>query len=157
MASLFWLFSIPGYALACSCDLDLKVLGKSEKDQIKIARKKAVAVFSGKVLDITYDEKHRFYYARFRVENSWKNVADEEVVVSGLTMCCLCDWIFEVGKSYLIYAGKYDSIENSYRVSHCSRSQLLHDSEMDLKVLGEGKNGQGTKVEPSPRSKNLVP
>lgn len=95
-------------------------------------------MFSGKVLDITYDERHSFYYARFRVENSWKNVADEEVVVSGLTICCLCDWVFEVGRSYLIYANKYDPIENSYGASHCSRSQFLGDAEMDLKVLGEG-------------------
>ena len=34
-------------ALACSCDLDMKLLSKPEAEQIRIAQKRAKAIFSG--------------------------------------------------------------------------------------------------------------
>jgi hypothetical protein len=153
ITSLAWLLLFPVHSFACSCNLDLKLLSKSEKKQVKIAEKEALAVFSGEVVELTYDEKRNFYYAKFKVLNSWKNVSADEVTVSGSTMCCLCDWVFKVGESYLIYAEQYDAIRNFYGASHCSRSQFLSDAEIDLNVLGKGKNRKAAKPD-SVRPKN---
>jgi hypothetical protein len=143
LASILWLLLLPSVGLACTCTLDIPLLRKPEEQQIKIARNRAKAVFLGRVVGIDVDEQTKTYRARIKVQRSWKNVGTDEVVVSGTTTCCVCEYIFHVGESYLVYASEYDRAKNEYGTSICTRSRPLADAGKDLQVLGEGKKHAG--------------
>jgi hypothetical protein len=58
--------------------------------------------------------------------------------VFGYTECCACDYTFDVGKSYIVYA--YLNTEtNRFGTSICLRTKPLEDAAEDLKYLGQGK------------------
>ena len=130
---------LPSVGLACSCTLDIALLRKAEDQQIKIARKRAKAVFLGQVIDTSIDEKTKGYRARIKIQRSWKNVGVDEVIVSGTTMCCICEYVFHVGETYLVYANDYDRKDNAYGTSICTRTVPLAEAEKDVRVLGKGR------------------
>jgi len=132
-------------ALACSCDLDMKLLSKPEAEQIRIAQKRAKAVFSGQVIDITVDEKSKSYWARIKVQRSWKNTTFDEVIIRGTTICCICEYVFLPGENYLIYASDYDHATKEYGTSICTRTVTLAQAATDLRVLGKAKTHSGDK------------
>jgi hypothetical protein len=134
-----WTVLFASIANACTCSLDISLLRKPEEQQVKIARKRAKVVFLGKVVEITDDETSKSYRARIRVLHSWKNISGDEVIVSGTTMCCICEYIFHVGETYLIYASDYDHKRKQYGTSICTRTVPLDQADLDLRVLGKGK------------------
>lgn len=82
---------------------------------------------------------------RFKVDRWWKGDVKDEVVLftgeikmsDGLRSASSCDYDFEIGKSYLIYAYEF---EDQVQTDYCSRTRLLEKAEEDLKELGEGKS-----------------
>jgi hypothetical protein len=130
---------LPSVGLACSCTLDIALLRKPEDQQIKIARKRAKAVFLGQVVDISIDENTKSYRARIKIQRSWKNIGVDELIVNGTTMCCICEYVFHVGETYLVYANDYDRQGNEYGTSICTRTVPLLEAEKDLRVLGKGR------------------
>lgn len=153
-AGVVWLLLLPSVALACTCNLDFPLLRKPEVQQIKIARKKAKAVFLGRVVGIDVDDQTKTYRARIRVQRSWKNVSADEVVVSGTTICCICEYVFHVGESYLVYASEYNRAKNEYGTSICTRSKPLAGASKDLQVLGKGKAHAGEQAALSGQAKH---
>jgi hypothetical protein len=139
LVSVVWLLLVPSVGLACTCTLDIPLLRKPEEQQIKIARKRAKAVFLGRVVGIDVNERNKTYRARISVLRSWKNVSADEVVISGTTVCCICEYVFHVGETYLVYASEYDRAKDEYGTSICTRSRPLANAERDLRVLGKGK------------------
>ena len=77
---------------------------------------------------------------RFKVQNLWKgDVANEAILVNsqmrrddGATIIGDCDYDFEVGEKYLIYANATNGV---MRTSGCSRTNLLRKVKKDLKLL----------------------
>jgi hypothetical protein len=106
--------------------------------------KKADAVFSGRVESISNKR------ATLKIEQVWKGELSGDVVMllGGSTFkpkrkvaikfpFTSCDYEFDVGERYLIYAshmeGKY------FRTWKCTRTRRLQYAEEDLHELGQGK------------------
>jgi hypothetical protein len=113
--------------------------------------KKADAVFSGRVESISNKR------ATLKIEQVWKGELSDEVVMllGGSTFkprrkatikfpFTSCDYEFDVGERYLIYAsrmgGKY------FRTWRCTRTRRLQDAGEDLRELGPGKLSGSTGV-----------
>ncbi|MEJ7849250.1 MAG: hypothetical protein WKF92_14300 [Pyrinomonadaceae bacterium] len=133
------LLFIPRIAVACSCDLPQ--LGKTEKQLIKLERKKSQAVFVGEVTEIiapktASGEEAWTAEVRFKVLQTWKGVTTETVSVFTANRCCICGYKFAVGERYLVYA--YSSDED-WATSFCTRTKILSEADEDLKVLGKNK------------------
>lgn len=103
-----------------------------EPKSVKVALKRATAVFSGEVLETKSGVN--FLQARFRVERSWKGVEAEEVLV--MTDGSAESTHYRVGEKYLVFAGTRDG---KLFTGMCSRTKKLEYAEGDLQQLGEGK------------------
>ena len=153
-----WVFLIFCFAVgansvfACSC-LPVGTVGEELKE--------AGAVFSAKLIAKEYrksandalnafsgltDEQRagaEVLVYKFQVENWWKGNSAKEVVLftdtvklaNGETGVSSCDFPFEIGKSYLVYAFK---VENDLSTNYCTRTKLLEKAGDDLKLLGKG-------------------
>ena len=129
----------PGIGFACSCSLP--PMGKTEKQLIKLERKKSQAVFVGEVTEIiapktASGEEAWTAEVRFKVLQTWKGITTETVSVFTANRCCICGYKFEVGERYLIYA--YSSDKN-LGTNFCTRTKTLSEANADLKVLGKNK------------------
>ena len=138
-------------ALGCTCQRNLFFV-KSEKTQVNEARKYSDVVFSGIVTEIIVDEKAQTYEARFKVLESWKGIEAETVSLFGGTECCFCEYMFEVGESYLIYASARIPYKNELGTTICSLTKPLAKAAVDLKYLGKKKKG-GSSGQISPVAK----
>jgi hypothetical protein len=69
---------------------------------------------------------------------------DAEVVTA--VSSATCGYNFEVGKSYLVYAGTFDGKLN---VSLCSRTALIDQAGEDLQALGLGATPVNPKTPPA--------
>ncbi|MEP6902271.1 MAG: hypothetical protein ABJA66_11005, partial [Actinomycetota bacterium] len=79
---------------ACTCDLPV---GKqSPKKQIKKAYKESMAVFYGEVIEITLKPENFYVTVKFKVEKSWKNQSDSEVIIQTGQGGGDCGYKFEV-------------------------------------------------------------
>jgi hypothetical protein len=137
--SFVGLLFAPSIAFACSCSLP--PIGKTETQLIKLERKKSQAVFSGKVIEIiapktASGEEAWVAEVRFKVMQTWKGVTTETVSVFTANICCICDYNFDVGERYLVYAY---SADDNLATSICRRTKLLSEAGEDLKVLGKSK------------------
>ena len=101
---------------------------------VPYALREATAVFSGRVVS-TNDGK-----VRFRVERAWKGATAGEVLEmkgqylrrDGVTMMTDCDYFFEVGSWYLVYAyGPPDRMETNA----CTRTTNALLAAKDLEEL----------------------
>jgi len=88
-------------------------------------------VFAGKVTEVDY----RSGRAKFSVQRIWKGARVGEIVISSGNSSC--DWRFEKGESYLVYAYSLPETR-TYTTHQCTRTGRLADATEDLKVLGEG-------------------
>ena len=127
----------PSIAFACSCSLP--PIGKTEKQLIKLERKKSQAVFVGEVTEIiapktTSGEEAWTAEVRFKVLQTWKGITTETVKVFTANRCCICGYEFAVGERYLVYA--YSS-NKDLGTSFCTRTKTLSEASKDLKVLGK--------------------
>jgi hypothetical protein len=77
--------------------------------------KRAKAVFIGKVIDVSIDDRpfrgtqryNNLYKIRFSVEKSWKDQASEITVVSDNGQSECGRFSFQVGQKYLVYANTH--------------------------------------------------
>ncbi len=91
---------------------------------------------------------------KFQVERWWKGEVTTEIILltsetknsDGTGSNSGCDYSFKKGESYLIYANGKGS---QLRTDACSRTKLLTKAEVDLKILGEGKEPVEKKNEPN--------
>ncbi|HEX5735279.1 MAG TPA: hypothetical protein VF131_20790 [Blastocatellia bacterium] len=114
-------------ALGCRC----QVPDNSFKKQVKGARKQADIVFSGKVIETTFDKRTRPVLTTFRVEEYWKGAGGDEITL--VTFPTTCSYFFDMDKSYLVYANSY---ENEFLdTSICHRTQRLEGANREIKIL----------------------
>lgn len=137
--SFIWLLLAATVGLGCTCQRNILGIEKSEKNQVREARKYADVVFSGIVTEIIVDEKARTFEARFKVLESWKGVEAKTISLFGGSECCFCEYMFEVGESYLLYASARVGYKNKLGTTICSRTKPLSKAEIDLKYLGKKK------------------
>jgi hypothetical protein len=150
LLSFIWLLVAAEISLGCTCQRPYFI--KSEKQQVKEAREYSEVVFSGTVTEIIVDEKAHTFEARFKVLESWKGVESETVSLFGGTECCFCEYIFEIGESYLLYASPRVGYQNKLGTTICSRTKPLSKAEIDLKYLKKKKKG-GSSGQTSPVAK----
>ena len=117
-----------------------EALDTEKKFRAAIAKelRQSAVVFSGEAVERNASG------LRFRVERVWKGKAADEIVFSPrmdagyssddgreffIDSCAL---LFEVGKSYLVYA---HHVGDELFVSKCSRTRFLEDAERDINEL----------------------
>jgi hypothetical protein len=135
------------------------------EDLVKDSVESSARVFVGKVVAFEYRKgiPNEFMQAKgidyetkvvkFQVERWWKAetprntflVTDETKNADGTGSGSGCDYKFEKGKSYLVYAYRK---EGHLRTDSCSRTQTLIDAGEDIRILGEGKEHVDEKIEP---------
>lgn len=134
-------FLLHGDAIACSCSpIDGSL---SDAQLVRQARKKADAVFTGKVIAIREFGTDKLEVS-FEVDRVWKGKIPGQAVVltdSDKTHCRF-GVLFQEGARYIVYAEKaYASLVTSI----CTRTAKVSESLLDVKILGRGK---------TPESKN---
>jgi hypothetical protein len=127
-------------ALACSCVLQT----------VAQAKQAAAAIFEGRVTSIvdapvSGADMNPERSVTLSVVRSWRSLENQETVTlrtakSGAT----CGYAFEIGTSYLVYAG---GEPGKLLVNSCSRTRLLSEASEDLAALGGGVTP--SKVEPT--------
>jgi hypothetical protein len=118
----------PERLLACQCIAPALDTEEDFRAAVSTSLNRADAVFSGEVT-----EMDRFTI-KFRVQEVWKGDIKEEVTlvtgayvdVGGLVVSSRCGPLFEVGKSYLVFARRP---EGELQAERCSWTGLLSDSE----------------------------
>jgi hypothetical protein len=134
---LSFVLTLAGFepALACWCARKTLYTEQEFTAAVAEAYRFSSAVFSGEVI-----EKNRTQI-KLKVAKVWKGAVAEEVMLSseyyvkknGETFIEVCAYSsFEIGKSYLIYAGLF---ENQLQVHECSRTQFLNRAARDIKRL----------------------
>ena len=136
-----------------------------------VARDASAAVFSGRVValldrrvaphDSTPEGSPRrdgesAYVAKttrqlrvtIEVLEVWKGDIPARTEVYTANECCVCGFPFELGKDYLIYAGR--ASRGALAVSLCSRTRELSKADEDIAGLGPG-------VAPSKRDSPMQP
>jgi hypothetical protein len=116
-------------ALACSCVFPT----------VEQAKQDAVALFEGRVTSIVDApaagaDVDSEYSVTLHVARSWRGLEKQARVTlrtakSGAT----CGYAFEVGTSYLVYAG---GAPGKLEVNSCSRTRRLREASEDLAALG---------------------
>jgi hypothetical protein len=101
------------------------------------ARDKAKAVFSGEVVEVIENPQVFYIEVRFKVENSWKHVRTDQLVIRTGRGGGDCGYRFEVGERYLVYA--YGSDVPAFETNICQRTKRLIDAQEDLKLLGKSR------------------
>lgn len=116
---------------ACSCELQQS--NSSLEQQVKAAKKKSKAVFSGEVLEINESPDKDFLLVSIRVRSIWKGVKGKEIVVVTGKGKGDCGYPFQVGKNYLVYA--YKTSNRQLATNICQRTALLSDANKDILIL----------------------
>ena len=124
----------PRSASACSCSRPAPSIARD------LAR--AAAVFSGEV--VGFAPERGGYGAdevRFAVRRVYKGELPEPSITFGDRYFGTCRYEFEVGESYLVWAGRGDITgEGGYLSTHiCTRTARLADASADLEQLGDGR------------------
>ena len=125
--AVFCFFTLSaGDAFACSCVLPSK---QSLSKKVKKSYQEAAAVFYGEVTEITQKPENFYVTVKLKVERSWKNQAESEVIIQTGRGGGDCGYRFEIGKKYLVYA--YRS-ESTLETNICLRTSA---SDADSKYL----------------------
>ena len=101
---------------------------------VKAALRNSGAVFAGEVLSESKNGSERTF--EFLVKRYWKGAGKKKIKVSVHESARYQAW-FEVGKSYLVFAGADE--DGRLYDSRCSGSKLLSEASEDLKALGRAK------------------
>jgi hypothetical protein len=120
-------------SLACSCPQ----IGTFE-DMFRWKVKSHLTVFSGEVINVVKKDKSTEF--TFRVDQFWKGVDNEEIVVS--TDHSSCAYGFEPGEKYLVLAAVWEGLLST---GSCSGNRPLEKADKELKILGEGKTPEKKK------------
>lgn len=131
-----------GPARACSC---------AGVPSVEEGLRGSDAVFSGEMVrggvqDPDPEDGTMIGGIEFRVDRSWKGVSGDSAVVYGQATPYYgkleegqmytensCAYLFEKGRSYLIYASRY---EDGFQVGGCDRTAPLASADRDLDALG---------------------
>ena len=113
--------------LACTC---------LSKETPKGAYKSAANIFTGTVLSIEQSPPYEIRIT-FRVLRSYKGFVAETITVRTAFLGSECAYYFEGGKSYLVYAYGHP---NSLNTSNCSRTSPIHESQEEIRSLGNGRD-----------------
>lgn len=151
LAALFAAALAPA-AFGCSC---------MPEPTVERARKEASAVFSGRYVGAEYrkgivnelaemmqetegaKQGYEVLVLKFEVGRWWKGGPAREVILvsqqtraaDGTETVSMCDFHFEQGESYLVYA--YGS-KGGLETGSCTRTKKLKRAAKDLKALGKG-------------------
>jgi hypothetical protein len=132
------LWSAP--ALACKCRLQT----------VEEAKQDAVAIFEGRVTAVVDEPKTEANMfpgksVTIALVRSWRGFENQEAVTLRTNeSSASCGYMFEVGKTYLVYGvGELDKP----LVTNCGRTRLLSEANEDLAALGAGVTP--VKVEPA--------
>lgn len=122
-----WLIVSPLHASACDCYIPENALEALEKSD---------AVFTGKVKKIKKVLQQGSTYDAVLIEvgETWKGVDESQVII--YTEWSSCQFEFESGQQYLLYAYK---VGEQYHVINCGRSTTVAKGAEDIKLLGGGK------------------
>jgi hypothetical protein len=128
--------SFPLVSHACSC---------VNNPDPKTAMNNAEAVFVGKVLKVKQERKQKGIIGAieyrdvnlFQVEKTWKGIEQSQIMIYDNGHDESCGYVFEEGKTYIIYA--YKSKDGELYTSYCSRTAELSHANADLEQLGKGK------------------
>jgi hypothetical protein len=97
------------------------------------------AVFAGEVIDVEEDTSGGMpplSPVTLEVEESWKGVSEERVVVRGYGPEVSCGIEFREGESYLVYARDNESRDVPLEIDFCDATKPLASAEADLAALG---------------------
>jgi len=126
--------SFPSVASACSC---------AELPTAAEELERSKAVFSGKVLDIKDKRSADGYVTksvRFKVTNTWKGVAQSQIIITTGQGGGDCGFNFTEGQEYLVYAYESDMYGSKALVTGiCDRTNYMTSLKDDLSILGAGK------------------
>lgn len=104
----------------------------NQPKSVEEAVKRSTAIFSGEVINV--DASGTIIEARFRVEQSWKGLGDDEISVSASRT--VESPRYQVGEKYLVYADKW---QGKLFTGNCSRTKKIERATDDLQQLGAGK------------------
>ena len=124
-------------AFACICP----TIGQTS-EEIKDTRlkdfKSAAAVFSGEVIELEQNK------VKFKVEKIWKGDSVDEITMviqlgkyNGKSVSTSCDYYFEMGKKYLIYAYQDNGELSTYACSRTTPLSQVERAEQEMKGLDE--------------------
>jgi hypothetical protein len=125
-------------ALGCVCIFSPEPLAP---EQVRAARVKdfndALAVFSGEV--ITIDT----FKVKFKINDLWKGDLDDQITMltgtekndDGTFTSTDCDYEFEPGRKYLVYA--YGPALDKLQAHKCTRTMLLKEAGQEIEGLDE--------------------
>jgi hypothetical protein len=90
------------------------------------------------------DGEPKIVALKFRVDSWWKGKSTREVLIftdrtvseDGSQTITNCDFPFEIGKRYLVYAF---SDEKQLKTNACTRTKEIGKAGEDLKILGKGR------------------
>jgi hypothetical protein len=129
-------FSCLVFSSAYACQCYLPDYDKSEEQRISEEFKDSIAVFEGKVKSIfdfhTNDRSQSERRVIFTVTKAWKGVNSKEVLILTGFGGGDCGYEFEVGKSYLVYAG---GSPQQLGTTICHRTSSIQYAYKDLHVL----------------------
>lgn len=129
---LLFIFCVNSFsAFACSCIMPGTVAEEVER---------ADAVFFGTVMDVDGPVFGAYVFpdvaVTFTVQEYWKGVFSEPLVIHTGQGGGDCGYPFEEGESYLVYA--YVDENDDLHANICSRTALVSDAEEDLVKLPKG-------------------
>ncbi len=135
IAVMFLLLGVE-IASACICSPILKLSPKEVRMEFNNELKRASVVFSGEVTQLDT------FTVVFRVEKVWKGEMAEEMSMStgaidngnGTITTSDCDYNFNVGKNYLVYAS---GSSKTMQTSACSGTRPIDISAERIKFLNE--------------------
>lgn len=127
---------IPERLLACQCVSPVLDTEEDFRVAVSTSINKADAVFSGEVI-----EMDRFVI-KFKVQDMWKGDFEEEITLvtgdyinaDGLIVSSRCGPLFELGKSYLVFAR---GSKDKFQAERCSWTGILSDAEKAVGLLDE--------------------
>jgi hypothetical protein len=125
-ASIVAVLAAPRLAAACSC---------VQPPPPKEAMATSAAVFEGTVTAVREAQGHEImtFEVELRVGRRFKGAEADTVTVLTNESSAACGFHFEVGGTYLVYAGEN---EGQLLVSLCSRTARIEDAAADLAALG---------------------
>lgn len=106
------------------------------------ALEQSTAVFAGRVVEIRAVNERRLEVL-FDIEESWKGVSGQRVLVWTPSNEAACGMNFMWGERYLVYASDSEGLS----VLLCSRTAPLANAEADIEALGPGLEPSSNAVE----------
>src|SRR5688572_23213950 len=110
-------------AFACSC-FPVPVQQRFEESSV---------VFSGRVIETETIQSDM--NATFQIDKAWKGISEDAVTVETATAESMCGYVFEEGRSYLVYAF---GDEHPLGTGSCGNTMPIETATEHLAVLGEG-------------------